>query len=122
MSTVKYHTFEEHFHNSVCMQNTPCQPQTIATYIGLRLSPEEIENPFLSIEHLFEEMDLSTIKQILWEFLKAAVTSNHNKYLSKRDRREILYLYEHLERLLEAAHLINEGRSPKPCRASAPAA
>ncbi|MFZ6024835.1 MAG: hypothetical protein ACOYVG_10345 [Bacteroidota bacterium] len=71
------------------------------------LNKDEISNPQLVIAELFDFAHLPELKQLLWEWLKATVSGSYNKTLSKRERASILLLYEHMEKLIEANHLLH---------------
>ncbi len=71
------------------------------------LNKEEISDPQLVIAELFDFAHLPELKQMLWEWLKATVSGSYNKTLSKRERASILLLYEYMEKLIEANHLLH---------------
>ena len=71
------------------------------------LTREQISNPELVLAELFDFAHLPELKNLLWEWLKATVTGSYNKTLSKRERASILLLYEYLQKLLEANHLLH---------------
>src|SRR5258708_35514561 len=73
-----------------------------------KLTEEEINDPFLVIHNLFDFGDFSDIKKMFWEFFKATITGTYSKKLRRDERIDIVTLYEYLEKLIEAAHLINE--------------
>jgi len=71
------------------------------------LKKDEISNPEMVIAELFDFAHLPELKQMLWEWLKATVSGSYNKTLSKRERASILLLYEYMEKLIEANHLLH---------------
>ncbi len=71
------------------------------------LNREEINNPQLVLTELFDFAHLPELKMLLWGWLKATVTGSYNKNLTNRERESILLLYEYMEKLLEANHLLN---------------
>ncbi|MBN8720505.1 MAG: hypothetical protein J0H85_13720 [Sediminibacterium magnilacihabitans] len=71
------------------------------------LSPEECADPAIVISELFLDLGLPIVKQYMWEGLKATVSGTFY-HLSKRERELYLILYEHLEQLVEAAHILHE--------------
>jgi hypothetical protein len=73
-----------------------------------KLSAEEIADPQLVIEELFDFAHLPEIRLILWDWLKATVTGSYPEDLSKEERNAILILYEKIEKLVEAAHVLRE--------------
>jgi hypothetical protein len=75
------------------------------------LSKEEIENPYLALYRLFDYAKLQTLKEQLWRWLRITVTNGYRKsYYTYRDRDEVIELYEKLLSLLEAAHLLFNGK------------
>ncbi len=77
----------------------------------IKLSKEEISDPYLVLEELFDFAHLPQLRSMLWDWLKATVTGGYNKSLSSRERENILLLYEKVEKLIEAAHVL-QGNSP----------
>lgn len=74
------------------------------------LSKEETKKPMLVIEELFDFADLEDVREMLWTWLKVTVTGTYHKELSASERSAILSLYEKMEKLVEAAHVMKEGR------------
>ncbi len=72
-----------------------------------RLSREEAEDPYAVIQELFTYVHLPQAREQLWELLKTTVTGTWHQQKPK-ERSAILYFYEKLEKLIEAAHLIHE--------------
>lgn len=79
-------------------------------YPTFKLSDEEIEDPFLTIEDFFSFGHLPDIRQMMWEWYKSTVTGTFPRDLERRERKEITHLFEYLERLIEATHLLNQRR------------
>ena len=75
-----------------------------------KLSEDEIKNPYLVIYELFDFGHFPDIKQMLWDSFKATITGTYSKSLSRDERYDIVVLYEYLEKLIEASHIINERR------------
>lgn len=71
------------------------------------LTREEINNPQLVLAELFDFAHLPELKIMLWNWLKTTVTGSYNKTLTNRERAAILLLYEYMEKLLEANHLLH---------------
>lgn len=74
-----------------------------------KLTPEECQAPERVIAELFLDLGLPIVKRYMWEGLKATVSGTFH-HLSKRERELYMILYEHLERLVEAAHVLHEER------------
>lgn len=84
---------------------------SISDFHPQHLTEEEIKNPDLVIEELFEKEDLPGLRELLWKWLKTATTGNY-KELGKIERDNIFFTYELMEKLLEAAHLIRLNQMP----------
>lgn len=84
------------------------QPESVC-----KLSSEEIANPQLVFEELFDFAHLPEARSMLWDWLKATVTGTYPEDLSKEERNNILFLYEKMEKLIEAAYLLKEKPAPK---------
>lgn len=80
---------------------------TKSPIIYTTLSLEECADPQRVISELFLNLGLPIVKQYMWEGLKATVSGTFH-HLSKRERELYIILYEHLERLVEAAHILHE--------------
>ncbi len=73
-----------------------------------KLSEEELNNPFIVIHELFDWAHFWQIRPILWDLFKATITGSYSKRYTKKERFDIVTLYEHIEKLIEAVHVINE--------------
>jgi len=73
-----------------------------------KLNKEEIDDPSLVIAELFDLAHLPQVREILWDWLKATVTGSYPKSLSSKERTAIILLYEKVEKLVEAAHIMHE--------------
>ncbi|SJZ68185.1 HEPN domain-containing protein [Chitinophaga eiseniae] len=85
-----------------------------------KLTEPEIENPFLVLEDFFEHDYLYGNRDSLWELLKSTVTGSYPKDLNRKERSNIIYFYELLERLIEACYLIHSLWSEKKLFCSPP--
>jgi hypothetical protein len=72
-----------------------------------KLSKEEIENPDEVIHEFFTFAHLPDIRQALWEWLKLTVSGNFHRQ-SCADKSNLIYLYEQVEKLMEAVHIIHQ--------------
>lgn len=70
------------------------------------LTKEEIDNPHLVIEELFDFAHLPEIRNLLWEWLKTTVTGDFNESLDAREKSSLLFLYEKIQKLIEASHIL----------------
>lgn len=72
-----------------------------------KLSKEEIANPYEVIGELFSYGNLPQLREALWEWLKLTVSGSYH-HESRRDRANMLHLYEKMEKLIEAVHIIHQ--------------
>lgn len=84
----------------------PVEDYDPAELVPRKLNREEIDDPYQVIADLFNYGHLPEIREQLWELLKAAITGNYCHDLDRRDRSNLLHFYEHLEKLIEVAHII----------------
>ena len=73
-----------------------------------KLTAVEIANPYHVIYELFGFAHLPRIRELLWEFFKTTVIGNYTHDLHRRDRELLVTVYEKIEKLVEAVHIINE--------------
>ncbi len=71
-----------------------------------KLNAAEMNDPTLVIHELFDFADLADTRELLWSWLKITVTGTYHKELSSSERSAIITLYEKMEKLVEAAHVI----------------
>jgi hypothetical protein len=71
-----------------------------------KLDQAEAANPYLLIQRLFDYGHLPEMRQLLIDWFKANVTSSYNKKLNNQEHGEISIIYEWMEKLLKAAHVI----------------
>lgn len=90
----------------MCNEASPTSPKNILP--PQKLTPAEIDNPHQVIYELFDFAHLPRIRELLWEFFKTAVTGNYSHDLNRRERELLVTMYEKIEKLVEAAHIINE--------------
>jgi hypothetical protein len=85
-----------------------------------KLSADEINDPYLVIQQFFEYASLSNCREYLWEWLKVTVSGTFNTGLMEKDQRfDMIYFYENIEKLIEAAHLIQLQNRSKPKKQNA---
>ena len=70
------------------------------------LTPEEIRNPYLVIDELFDFADIEDVRTLLWKWFSATVTGTFPKQLTRTERMVIVDMYEKMRRLSEAAYLL----------------
>ena len=88
--------------------------KTTKAHISTILTEEEIENPWLVIENLFDYSRLPQIREILWSSFKTTVTGDYTKSLNRRERQDVVWLYEYMEKLLEAVHIMHCEKKQNP--------
>jgi hypothetical protein len=71
-----------------------------------KLTESEAADPNLVIQSFFDYASLPQVREQLWLFLETMVTGSFNKDCSKEERIELLYFFQQLEKLIEAAHVI----------------
>ena len=81
-----------------------------------QLSSEQIADPYSVIRDLFQFGHLPDLQHMLWNSFKTNITGTYHKELTRRQRNDVVYLYEYMERLLEAAWIIEEGQQGKRAR------
>ena len=72
-----------------------------------KLNVAEMKNPQMVIAELFDFADLADVRELLWVWLKTTVTGTYHKELSATERSAIITLYEKIEKLIEASHVIH---------------
>lgn len=78
----------------------------------MKLDKQEINDPYLIIGRFFDYADIDSIREYLWEWLKITVSGTFNTYLvDKQQRYDMIYFFEHLQKLIEASHAIHQKRS-----------
>jgi HEPN domain-containing protein len=75
-----------------------------------KLSREETANPYLVIQDLFDYGHLPELRELLWHWFKTTVMGCYHKGLNRNERFDVINMYEHIEKLIEAVHLIHQNR------------
>lgn len=70
------------------------------------LTNEETEDPILVLDELFDFAHLPELRELLWEWLKITVSDSYSAHTEPNQKISVLFLYEKLQKLIEAAHLI----------------
>jgi hypothetical protein len=70
------------------------------------LNKEEVTDPGIILDEVFDYAHLPEWRSLLWEWLKITVSGTYNTESAEYDRSSILYMYEKLQKLIEAAHLM----------------
>lgn len=72
------------------------------------LEKDELENPYKVIYSIFDAAHLPQLRELLREWIRVTVTGDFSHALSRRERAQLIEFTQHIERLLEAAHIIHE--------------
>jgi hypothetical protein len=76
----------------------------------MRLSENEKQHPHEVVEDFFSCFHLEDIREIMWDWLVAAMSCDSGQFSSGYDRSNLIFVYEKLELFIEAAHVINKRR------------
>jgi hypothetical protein len=76
----------------------------------LRLTEEEKQNPYVVVEEFYTCFHLQDMREILWDWLVAALSCEHSAYNTGYARSNLIFIYEKLESLIEASSEINKRR------------
>lgn len=76
----------------------------------LRLTKEEQQEPGAVLTGFFECYHLKDIRELLWEWLLTALGTDNGTYAKGRQRSNLIFLYEQLESLTEAAYLMHQSQ------------
>jgi hypothetical protein len=80
----------------------------IALNVPLRLTPEEMKQPSMVVASFFAALDLDTCREILWRVFSSALCLDDETFGTDITRFELLAYYEEMERMIEAAFLLDE--------------
>ena len=72
-----------------------------------KLTKEEVAEPLQAIASFFDFANLLETRELLTLWVEATVTGSFNSNLSFRERAEVFYFYQQVEKLIEVAHLIH---------------
>jgi hypothetical protein len=72
----------------------------------MRLSKEEIANPYLVFKVFFDRHTLSEIRQLLYNLHRVANTTENTEFLEPIKRSNMQFKLESIEQLIEAASLL----------------
>ncbi len=71
------------------------------------LTNEEQGDPSVVLEELFDFAHLPEWRLLLWDWLKITVSGSYNtESITSSERASILFVYEKLQELMEASHLM----------------
>lgn len=84
----------------------------------LRLTEEERQDPYIVLDDFFSNFHLQDIREILWDWLVAAMSAESSAYNTGYARSNLVFVYEKLELFIEAANVINKRRKKREKRNS----
>ncbi|WP_276482667.1 hypothetical protein [Paraflavitalea pollutisoli] len=85
----------------------PKRNQNVHTALLIRrLNPKDISQPANVITEFFTNYHLQDLREALWEWLVTGLTSTNN-YQNGSSRSNLIFLYDQLEKLIEAIYLQN---------------
>ena len=70
------------------------------------LSKEEKEVPLQVLKKFFEDYKLNELRYYLWQMVEACLTSENSQFAEPVERADLLFHYQALEKVLEAAHAV----------------
>ncbi|THU34213.1 hypothetical protein FAM09_24655 [Niastella caeni] len=73
----------------------------------LRLNEKERDNPRLILEEFFQSYHLNDVREILWGWTVAVVSSPNSISSDHLDRNNHFFFYEKIEQLIEACWMIH---------------
>ncbi|MDF2186813.1 hypothetical protein [Paraflavitalea sp. CAU 1676] len=90
------------------------KPETLEIPNQLRrLSHEEQSDPKSVLAEFFTNYHLHDLRDVLWEWLCAGLCHDGSWFQEGLDRSNLLFLYENLEKLAEAAYLLHRKAEQK---------
>ena len=72
----------------------------------LYLHKIEIGEPRVVFHSFFSEHDLLSTRELLWKWFRNTVTGSLATAGTEQDKKELADFYEHIQKLVEAAHII----------------
>lgn len=79
----------------------------------LRLTKEQQQEPAAVLSYFFECYHLKDLRELLWDWLLTALGSDNATYAQGRERSNLIFLYEKIEALAEAAYLLCQEQPAK---------
>jgi hypothetical protein len=73
----------------------------------------QIQDPYVVLEDFFSCFDLYYIRKVLWDWLVVALSSESGTFNSGYSRSNLIYFYERVELLIEAANEIHKRNKDK---------
>jgi hypothetical protein len=79
----------------------------------LRLTEEERQDPYSVLDDFFSCFHLQDMREMLWDWLVAAMSSESGQYSTGYARSNLVFVYEKLELFIEAVQVINKRRKKR---------
>jgi len=76
----------------------------------MRLNEEETKDPYSVVEDFFSFFHLQDVREVLWDWLVAALSSESGAYNTGYARSNLFFVYEKFELLIEAVHGLHRKR------------
>ncbi|GAA0537723.1 hypothetical protein [Chitinophaga japonensis] len=84
---------------------TAVQPKE-AFFYYTHLNDEQIKDPVSAILHFAVEDELEDVRRQMWNWLSVALSAKSASFNNEDNRWELLFLYERLLVLIDAAYLV----------------
>ncbi|HEX7845148.1 MAG TPA: hypothetical protein VF476_05050 [Chitinophagaceae bacterium] len=78
-----------------------------------KLSTEEANHPIEVIHDFYDFANLPQVRELFWQLFKTTVTGSFNHSLSRKERNNLFYFMEQLEKLIEATYLLHQQEKEK---------
>jgi hypothetical protein len=72
----------------------------------MRLSKEEIADPYLVVNEFFDRYTLSEIRRLFYNLHRVAITTENTEFVEPINRSNMQFKLESIEQLIEAASLL----------------
>lgn len=79
----------------------------------IRLTEKQVKDPDSVLKEFFTWYHLDDLRQLLWEWMQVAITTENDVYETSRDRSNLLFFYRNMETLIEAAFLVKQQQETK---------
>lgn len=76
----------------------------------IRLTDEERKDLYGVLDDFFSSFHLQDVREVLWDWLVAALSSESGAYSTGYARSNLIFVYEKLELLIEASHGLHRRR------------
>jgi len=84
----------------------PIQDYHPGEYEPIYLTREQIADPYIVIDELFDYAHLPELRAQLWEWIRLTITCSYHEQ-EVRDKVNLLYCYDQIVKMIEAVHLLH---------------